>query len=248
MALSKSGPNENTNPAKIKNAEDTPLLLAVLQILHSLVKNATIELPNGVRVFVDHNDSHDQSIRFHCDKAHAPCAEPCQDLFPFELGRGETVGICRNLASLGCSVKLAGETEQLRRDGLNKVGEILEILTAREKANLLGTFGEDEFRAFLEENVELANLQRLQYWFTNRINKLKTTNRKNPKRPVKAQRKVGDYLYTLQPSQKGGDYWYMHFSRDGKRHHVYLGKQTPTFEPTTDLAQKQNSLARSARA
>ena len=75
-----------------------------------------------------------------------------------------------------------------------------------------------------------------------------TNNRKSPKRPVRAQRKVGDYLYTLQPSQKGGDYWYLHFSRDGKRQHVYLGKETPTFEPATDLAQKRKPLARSARA
>jgi len=246
MVIAKSGSIENSNPSKT-TTEGVPLLLAVLQVLRALVKNATIELPNGVRVFVDH-DSRKQPIRFHCDREHSPCGEPCEDLFPFEFGRGDKVGICRNLESLGCSVQLAGETEQRRRDCMNKVEAIFDVFTPREKASLLGIFSEDEFRAFLEGNIELENLQPLQYWFTNRINRLKTTNRKSPKRPVKAQRKVGDYLYTLQPSQKGGDYWYMHFSRAGKRQHVYLGKETPTFEPATDLAQKRKPLTRSARA
>jgi hypothetical protein len=247
MPVSKNASLKQTHPAKTKTAEDTPLLLAVLRVLQSLVKNAAIELPNGVRIFVDH-DCHRRSIRFHCDKENSPCDEPCQDLFDFEDGLGETIAICRNLEPLGCSGELAGETEQLRRLGINKFEKTLDALNSRERANLLRIFGEDEFRAFLETNVELEDLQSRQYWFTNRINRLRTTNRKNPKRPVKEQRKVGAYLYTLQPSQKGGDYWYLHFSRDGKRHHVYLGKETPTFEPAKDLAQKRKPLSRSARA
>ncbi len=245
MAASKRALIEKSLQAESKRIEHAPLLLAVLRVLQSLVKNATIELSNGVRVFVDH-ESGERSIRFHCDKASSPCDEPCQDLLDCKFGRENAVALCRNLEPLGCSVEMTGETEQLRQDGIERVEGILDALQLEEKASLLSIFGEDEFKAFLDTNAELENLQPLQYWFTNRINQLKTATRKTPKRPVKAQRKVGDYLYTLQPSQKGGDYWYLHFSRDGKRHHIYLGKQTPTFEPDTDLAQKHLPQARAA--
>lgn len=240
---------EQTDPEKVETAGQPPLLLAFLRVLHSLIKNATIELPNGVRVVVDHVSPESHSIRFHCAREVSPCDEPCQDVSAFDFGQGETVGICRNLEELlGCSQQLTGESEQMSRDGINKLRKgVLHVLTPEEKARLLGI--EDEFfKAFQEANVELNSLQLLQYWFTNRINRLKTNDRKSPKRPIKAQKKVGDYLYTLQPGQKGGDYWYLHFSRNGKRHHVYLGKETPTFEPATDLTQKRKPRARAAGA
>jgi hypothetical protein len=247
MAVSKLAADDSTPKADIGEVEDIPLVVVLLRGLQPLIKNATIELRNGTRVSVQDGAPED-AIQFHCSERDAPCTTPCKDVFPIEYAPGEVVGICKTLAVFGCSTKVTNETERRRQSAFERIEKAFQKLRPREKASLLAAFGEEGFKAFLDENRKLEDLQSIHYWFRHRINKLKSRNPRSPKRPVREQRKVGDYLYLLQPAQKGGDYWYIHYTTNGVRKQVYLGKATPTFNPQEDLARKEKAKTKTRAA
>jgi hypothetical protein len=113
----------------------------------------------------------------------------------------------------------------------------------------MSAFTESVLKVFLSQTKDLAELQSIKYGAAHRINELKIQNGdKRPQRPVKEQRKVGDYLYILQPGQKGGDYWYVQFNENGKRKQLYLGKERPSFDPIKDVTRKQKAMFASAHA
>jgi|ERR1043166_217200 hypothetical protein len=64
-------------------------------------------------------------------------------------------------------------------------------------------------------------------------------------------RKVGKYLYKLQPNQGGNLYWYIQFTEKGRSKTLYLGKNRPKFVPKDDLEivrRKKASRMRAASA
>jgi hypothetical protein len=65
--------------------------------------------------------------------------------------------------------------------------------------------------------------------------KRKEEEKKPVPRPVLKSRKVGRYLYKLQPNQGGNNYWYLQFTENGRSTQIYLGKDKPKFDPETDL-------------
>jgi len=75
--------------------------------------------------------------------------------------------------------------------------------------------------------------------------------RKRQPRPLADKRKVGKYLYKLQPNQAGTNYWYLQYTENGRSKQVYLGKDEPAFDPRKDLdrvRRKQAQKKRSAEA
>lgn len=75
--------------------------------------------------------------------------------------------------------------------------------------------------------------------------------REDQKRPmprkVSASRKVGRYLYKLQPNQGGNEYWYLQYTENGRSTQVYLGKEKPKFDPKVDLARAKLKKTRKIR-
>lgn len=65
--------------------------------------------------------------------------------------------------------------------------------------------------------------------------KRKEEQKKPAPRPVLETRKVGRYLYKLQPNQGGNKYWYLQFTENGRSTQIYLGKEKPKFNPEIDL-------------
>lgn len=151
-------------------------------------------------------------------------------------------------ADAGEAYSAFGESATARRGILDHILKVVQGMCAEEKSNLLSVCGESEFSAFIEKDDDLEKLQSIKYGFSRRINKLRPQIRdKKIKRPVKEQRRVGGCLYILQPGQKGGDYWYMQYTENGKRKQVYLGKEKPSFVPAEDLARKNAAKSTPAR-
>lgn len=251
------------------------LLITILKMLEPYVRTANIELKSGERVSI--NEDWEAPIQFHCGEEKRPCSDVemieahngelfalCNKLakspdFAAQLERvkldtGRDLGSRLKplpVISAGISKEdsMFGRNAEPRRLILDYIINVVRGMGVEEKAELLSVFGESEFNAFLNQSGNMEQLQSIQYSFTRRINRLKTCNaRKAPKRPVKEQRKVGDYLYILQPAQKGGDYWYLQFTENGRRKHIYLGKEEPLFKPQDDLVRKRKAKAKSAHA
>lgn len=74
--------------------------------------------------------------------------------------------------------------------------------------------------------------------------KEKEEEKKPSPRPVVARRKVGRYLYKLQPNHGGTNYWYLQFTENGRSTQVYLGKDKPKFNPEVDLERAEARKAR----
>lgn len=201
-----------------------------------LVEDASIRSQSGERVSI--NETRETPTEIHCVN---------ENLASTDTMAGAALStthsaVCEDLA---CSTESAMHlstisSERVEKDG-EEAGDKIKIMETEERAKLLSTFGEREFNLFLEQSNDLEQLQSLQYLFTHRINNLKkASKRQSPRRPVIEQRKVGDYLYKLQATQKGDSYWYIQFTKEGKRCHKYLGKERPSFNPKKDLGQTES--------
>ncbi len=241
-----------------------PVALSILRMLEPHVEEAHIALRRGVKVLI--RRSKEPRIIVHCGNAQKPCSHHKR----IEGFGGEAVSFCKNLADNEATLvqlqsfsskgkpslqphpkkeatRLTKSTDDLisvedvaeRELLVERLQDIIQDLSAEEKANLLSAFEEEAFSGYLEKNCELETIQSIQYQFTKRINVLK--KKRIAARRVIEQRKVGDFLYKLQPGQKGGNYWYLQYTKNGKRHHVYLGKEEnrPAFNPDVDLAKKK---------
>jgi hypothetical protein len=67
-------------------------------------------------------------------------------------------------------------------------------------------------------------------------------------RKVVKCKKVGKYLYKLQPNQGGNLYWYIQFTENGRSKTLYLGKHKPQFVPKDDIAIVRQKKAKRMRA
>lgn len=256
----------NGSSAPIATTEIQILLVTLLKMLEPYVSQANIKLKNGERVSI--NEAWETSTQFHCGDEKRPCADveaveaPNGELFALckKLARTSAFGAqletiksnpinkatTRSRLLPVISSKINKEPDafrqavEMRQHIIKSVKDKIRILSAEEKASLLSAFGEREFNSFLEQNINLAQLQSIHYNFTRRINHLKSQGKKQkPRRPVIEQRKVGGFLYKLQSTQKGASYWYIQFTKEGKRIHKYLGKERPSFNPEKDLAKKK---------
>lgn len=230
-ATSKRRPEMATDPNEASSCSgNQPILPDVLRMLEAYAKKASIELSNNQKVSIQKRGK----VRtvLHCGEQETAC----KHVVP-----SGGLGLCEKFARVGNGLGPFDETEKTRQRVVEILVEAVQALNVEEKAKLLSAMGEEEFGAYAERNGDIEKLQSIQYKFTRRVNDLREKrSRKPPKRPIIEQRKVGDYLYKRQAGPKGGIYWYLQFTKDGKRNHVYLGKANPTFEPTTDLARKQN--------
>jgi hypothetical protein len=262
----KNSPTDGRNGNSLQGAayanSDQPLLFPILKMLEAYVGSGSIKLVDGLNNLI-RKPGEEPRIVLHCGDFEKPCAH----VITVETVNGE-LGFCKNfmqppselvqLRGLGKDARAASdnghavapmmveESSNMRQQVIDYIGNTIRAVGDDEKAKLVSALGEEEFNAFLERSQDVGKIQSIQYRFTRRINSLKAEGqRKMPKRPVIEQRKVGDYLYKLQPGPKGGNYWYLQYTKDGLRHHEYLGKEKPTFEPETDLLNKnQKKLTR----
>jgi len=251
------------------------LLITILKMLEPYVRQANIALKNGERVSIC--EDWEMPTQFHCGNEKRPCADLemvetprgemialCRNLMTSSnlgarLERIKPASKSRTKPRSRLSPVLPDETQvefetvtedvEMRQQIIKRAKDVIEIMSAEERAILLSGFGESEFNLFLEQSDDVERLQLIQYNFTRRINNIKTQGRKRqPRRPVIEQRKVGDYLYKLQSTQKGASYWYIQFTKDGQRIHKYLGKERPSFDPKKDLDQKSGAKMKAAAA
>jgi hypothetical protein len=79
--------------------------------------------------------------------------------------------------------------------------------------------------------------------------KQQNEKKRSVSRKVVMCRKVGKYLYKLQPNQGGNLYWYIQFTgENGRSRTVYLGKDKPSFTPQDDLSNARRKRSRKTRA
>jgi hypothetical protein len=215
-------------------------------MLAPFIEDASIRLKSGERVSI--NEEQATPVQIYCGLEDVACAgvelidEFSSDRLTLrgEFARPEEISPVVTLENRTTG-HLFGEVVETResiiKDAVNKI----KTVNTEDRAKLLSTFEEGDFQAFLEQSHDLAQLQSIQYLFTRRINNLRKENKQQtPRRPVIEQRKVGEFLYKLQATQKGDSYWYLQFTRDGKRVHKYLGKERPTFNPQEDLGRLES--------